>query len=189
MMLRSTLFLVAVLIVGDVAADENLVSGPQVGEKISGDFRVLFLNGDHAGAKGCPVSVKGYALTALIFVGEGGDPLTGLVKQIDKELDEESARRPGPKRQGVFVVFNSDDAGLKQKLRDLIDKEGLKQVVLCFGTSEGPAKYEVAEEAGLTVAIYQNGLVRANFALRKGELTKDRAKEITKALTQVLPKK
>ena len=133
--------------------------------------------------------MQGYNLVALIFAREVSDPLTSLVKTIDRQLDEASARQPGSGTKGVFVIFCNDDAAMQQKLQALIGKEKLKQVVLCFGTSEGPAKYEVAEEAGLTVAIYENRVVKANFALRKGELNKDRTKEIIKALTQVLPRK
>jgi hypothetical protein len=190
MAIRSTSALVVTLLVaGASASAENLVSGPQVGEKVAGDFPVLFLNGDHAGAKGSPVSVKGYALAALVFVGEVGDPLTALLKQLDKDLADAAARAPDAARPGVFVVFNSDDLRLKQKLQTLLDREGLKRVVLCLGNSEWPARYEVAEEAGLTVALYQTRTVAANFALRKGELDQDRVKAISKALTRVLPGK
>jgi hypothetical protein len=187
--LLSTLSLVVAVLVGSSAAAENLVSGPQVGEKVSGDFQVLFLNGDHAGTKGNPVALKGYPLTALVFVGEVGAPLTGLLKQLDNDLAPAAARPPDAPRPGVFVVFNSDDAGLKQKLLDLIAREGLKRVVLCFGTSRGPTRYEVAEEAGLTVALYDNRTVAVNFALRKGELDQERVKAISKALTQLLARK
>lgn len=39
----------AVLMAAGLAQAENLVSGPQVGDGVPGEFRVLFLNGDHAG--------------------------------------------------------------------------------------------------------------------------------------------
>ena len=44
---------------------ENLVSGPQVGDGVPGELRVLFLNGEHAGKKQSPVSAKGYRLPPL----------------------------------------------------------------------------------------------------------------------------
>ena len=40
---RVAVCLAVVLLFRGVAAAENLVSGPQVGEKVSGDFRVLFV--------------------------------------------------------------------------------------------------------------------------------------------------
>jgi hypothetical protein len=134
--------------------------------------------------------VGGYDLVALIFAREVSDPLTGLVKEIDRQLDATSARGLGANKLGVFVVFCNDDAGLGQRLRDLIAKEGLKQVVLCTHNAAGPTRYRVAKEADLTVVIFEDrARVAANFPLRKGDLDEARSQAIIKALTQVLPKK
>ncbi len=129
-------------------------------------------------------------MTALIFAREVSGPLTGLVKTIDKQLDEASARKKKAERLGVFVVFCSDDAGMKQKLQDLAASEKLKHVVLCTTKPAGPPRYRVAREADLTVVVYgESEDVTANFPLKKGELNEDRTKAIVKALTQVLPRK
>jgi hypothetical protein len=55
MMLRSTLSLAVVVLAGGALAAGDLKSGPQVGEGVSGGFRALFVNGDHAGKSRCPV--------------------------------------------------------------------------------------------------------------------------------------
>jgi DNA-binding LacI/PurR family transcriptional regulator len=133
--------------------------------------------------------VQGYDLVALIFVREVSDPLTGLVKQIEKQMAETLARAADANKLGVFIIFCNDDAGLKGQLEDLIAKKRLKQVVLCATNAEGPPRYRVAKEADFTVVIYEDKKVTANFALKKGALDKDKSKEIVKALTQVLPKK
>src|SRR3989442_1640545 len=130
MMNRAVVSVVVVLFVGGVTLAENLVSGPQVGEKVSGNFHVLFLNGDHAGAKRCPVELKCHELTALIFARDISDPLIALVKKIDRQLDQAPARGPDKNRRGVFVVFTSDDPALKRRLQELIAKERLKHVLL-----------------------------------------------------------
>src|SRR3954465_5480580 len=96
--------LAVALFVSCMTAAENLVSGPQVGEKVSGNFSVLFLNGEHAGTKRCPVDVKGYDLTALLFARDISDPLIALIRRLDKQLDAASGRGPDKTRQGVFVV-------------------------------------------------------------------------------------
>ena len=131
----------------------------------------------------------GYDLVALVFVREVSDPLTGLVKQIDQQLEEASARRPGPDKLGVFVIFCNDDPAMKDRLRELVARERLKHVVLCSADAQGPPRYKVAKEADYTVVIYKNSEdVASNFALRKGELNEERAKDIRKALAQVLPR-
>ena len=52
---RSTLSLALVLLAGGELAAEEFRSGPQVGDAVSGGFRALFLNGDHADKHRCPV--------------------------------------------------------------------------------------------------------------------------------------
>ena len=132
----------------------------------------------------------GYDLAALIFAREVSGPLTSLVKTIDKQLGESSARHKGPNKLGVFVVFCSDDANLKQQLQNLIAKEGIKHVVLSISTqnAQGPPRYRIAREADLTVVVYQNRRrVAANFVVDSEDLTADRTKEIMEALKKVLP--
>ena len=55
MRVRTTLSLVVVLLAGSVCAAEELKSGPQVGEGISGRFDPDWLNGDPRGSNHCPV--------------------------------------------------------------------------------------------------------------------------------------
>lgn len=132
----------------------------------------------------------GYDLVALIFAREISDPLTGLVKRIDRRLDGPNALRRGASKLGVFVVVCNDDAGLQERLQALADKEQLKHVVLCAHKSGGPPRYRVAPEADLTVVIYKDSeRVAANFPLKKGDLTEDRAAEVLRALTRALPVK
>jgi hypothetical protein len=134
--------------------------------------------------------VAGYDLVALIFAREVSDNLTGLVKSIDKQLQESSARHPGGNKLGIFVVFCSDDPGLKEQLQILIGREGLKNVVISVSKdkAQGPPRYRVARDADLTVVIYRDhDQVAANFVLDSVDLTAIRSQVIMKALRKVLP--
>ena len=134
--------------------------------------------------------MQGYDLVALIFAREVSDPLTGLVKTIDKQLTESGARHKTGRKLGVFVVFCSDDPGLQPQLQNLITKEGIKNVVLSVSRnkSQGPPRYRIAREADLTVVMYANrNKVAANFVLDSDDLTSDRSKEIMTSLMKVLP--
>jgi hypothetical protein len=134
--------------------------------------------------------VDGYDLVALIFAREVSDPLTSLVKNIDRQLAQVVVRRPGSSKLGVFVVFCNDNADLKEQLQELVTKERLKQVVLCTTNSAGPKRYRVARDADLTVVIYEGSeTVAANFPLKKGGLDEPTATAILKALTRILPRK
>jgi len=135
--------------------------------------------------------VDGYGLTALIFAREVSGPLTGLVKTIDRQLDETSARRPkGADRLGVFVIFCNDDPRMSDRLKELAAREGLKHVVLCTHNSAGPRRYNVARGADLTAVVYDpNETVTANFPLLKGELDEKKSKAVLQAITQALPRR
>jgi hypothetical protein len=133
--------------------------------------------------------VSGYTLVALIFAREISDPLTSLVKAIDRQLGESPARRDG-RKLGVFVVFCSDDPGLHKQLQDLIAREGIKNVVLSLSTNkaQGPPRYRVARDAELTVVVYNGtGRVVTNMVLDTEDVTADRARDVVTALKKVLP--
>jgi len=55
MMFRSTLALTLVMLAGSTVGAEELKSGPQVGDRISGRFDPTWLNGDPGGGNHCPV--------------------------------------------------------------------------------------------------------------------------------------
>src|SRR5262245_12210428 len=123
MVRRSVVSLVVCLLVGSVAGAENLVSGPQVGDQVPGEFRVLFLNGVCAGETGSPISAKGNAPVALLFVNDVSDNLTPLIKRIEKLLDGAVARTTGNDVPSVFVVVTSDDVRVNERFKDMIAKE------------------------------------------------------------------
>ena len=129
----------------------------------------------------------GYDLVALIFVPEISDPLTGLVRDIDRRLEGVAARHPGNKL-GVWVVVCNEDEAAKQAARDLVTCEDLKHVVVGNAMPGGPPRYRVNREAAQTVVIYNgDGTVVANFALEKGELDECSSAEIIAALARVVP--
>ncbi|MCI0704434.1 MAG: hypothetical protein L0241_25540 [Planctomycetia bacterium] len=124
----------------------------------------------------------------MIFAREISDPLTRLVKTLDKQLAA-IPRRKGEDKLGVFVVFCTDDPNMPKRLEKLIDDEGLKHVVLCTFAPSGPVRYRIAADASHTVLVYRADIVTANFALRKDELDEDTEEFILKAVKKVLPKK
>ncbi len=124
----------------------------------------------------------------MIFAREISDPLTSLVKTLDKQLAA-IPRRKGEDKLGVFVVFCTDDPNMPKRLEKLIDDEGLKHVVLCTFAPSGPVRYRIAADASHTVLVYRADIVTANFALRKDELDEDTEEFILKAVKKVLPKK
>jgi hypothetical protein len=130
-------------------------------------------------------------MVALIFVRDLSDPLTSLVKKIDRQVQEASGKRIGGKKLGVFVIVPAAD-GRADQLHALAKKESLQRVTLGIGNA--PPRYEINKEADVTAAVYtinwppRQQEVVGNFALRTGELDDARCDDILAALAKVLPK-
>jgi hypothetical protein len=155
----------AALVLGVAWAGETVKSGPQVGEKIPGPFQPLHCNGENAGEKVCLVCKNGPNPVAMIFAREVSEPLTTLIKKIDASTAEHKDAK-----MGSFVVFCTDSDELGKQLKELAEKENIKNTILSIDNSAGPKGYNVAKDADVTVVLYTNQMVKANYAFAKGEL-------------------
>lgn len=120
----------------------------------------------------------------MVFAREVTDGLTSLVKKID-----ESTAKNNDCRMGSFVVFCSDEEGLKKKLEELADKEKLKKTILTIDNPAGPEGYDIAKDADVTVLLYVGQKVKVNHAYKKGELTDREVDRIVSELPKILPDK
>lgn len=120
----------------------------------------------------------------MIFAREVTDGLTSLVKKIDAATEKNRAAR-----MGSFVVFCSDEEGLKKKLEELGEKEKLKSIVLTIDNPAGPEGYDIAKDADVTVLLYSRQQVKVNHAYKKGELTEREVNRIVSDLSKILPEK
>lgn len=114
--------------------------------------------------------------------------MASLVKKIDKHMQATVGQTQRP--LGAYVMFMNDSKELDQRLRAWAEKDGIQRVP--FGIGAPPADYAIANEADVTVVVYNperrgRQRVMANFALRKGELTDAKADEIVRAVSAVLP--
>jgi hypothetical protein len=114
--------------------------------------------------------------------------LTGLVKKIDEQLETAGKY---PRGLGVYVLFDSQAAGLDKDLIGIAEEQSLQRVSLCVGGP--PEDYQISKDADVTVVVYNvarrgQQKVVANFALRKGELDAAKSDAIVKAIADVLPK-
>src|SRR5262245_29548187 len=122
----------------------------------------------------------------MIFAREVSDNLTSLVKKIDAATVANKA-----KEMGSFVVFLTDDEDKMQKqLKDVAKKQKIKSCVLATVDSRaGPGGYNIAKDADVTVVLYVNRKVQANYAFKKGELKSSDIDKIVGDLKLILPQK
>jgi hypothetical protein len=172
------------LLSGVASAAEPLKSGLQAGEKITTIFEPLNVTGPHAGEPYCLICENGLAPVAMLFAREVNEPLLALLGQLDA-----ATAKNREQQLGSFVVFLSEQEGLKQQLESAAKKLGLKHLVLAMDAPAGPEGFNVAADADLTVVLYRDHDVKANHAFRKGELTAAASQKILADLPKILPAK
>jgi hypothetical protein len=177
-----TALLGLVLLFGGVIAAEKIKSGPQAGEEVPGPFHPMNVTGSDAGQKVCLYCKNGTNPVAMIFAREVSDPLIKLIKQIDT-----ATAKHEDARMGSFVVFLSDASDLERKLKEIAEREHIKQTILSVDNPAGPQAYKVAKDADVTVVLYTDHKVKANFAFAKGELKGKDIDTIVASLSKILP--
>ena len=173
-----------VLMVRTGTADEKstVKSGPQVGENARPKpFFPLNLNGPTPGQKECLVCRNGNNPVAMIFARDTNPELVTLIKKLDEQTVKNST-----KKMGSFAVFCTDSEALEAKLKDLAKKENLKAFTLAIDNPTGPAPYNIAKDADITVVLYNKSKVIANFAFKKGELKQSDVERIVSETSKIV---
>lgn len=116
----------------------------------------------------------------MIFAREIDGNLTSLVKEIDKATAANKS-----KKMGSFVVFLSDDKDLETKIKELAEKEGIKNTVLSIDNIAGPTSYKIEKDAAITVVYYNKREVKVNQAFGKGQLKSDDVKKLVTDLPKL----
>jgi len=166
-----------------LAEDTKTVnSGPKVGSELAGPFHPLNVTGAKAGKKHCLYCENGNNPVAMIFARE----VTPNLKKLIKKIDDCTAKNSGCE-MGSFVVFcsNEDEEALSKKLQDFAKEGDLKKVVLSIDNPAGPKGYEVSKDADVTVILYKERTVKANYAFKKGELKEKDIEAIVKDIPKI----
>ena len=165
MKFRMLVAAVAAVVLSLPVMAEELKSGPQTGEKVPGPFHPLNVTGEHKGEKFCQFCTNGDNPVAMVFARENSDSLAKLVKKID-----EATIKNKDKEMGSFVVFLSDSDKLEGALKKMADTAKIEKTVLSIDNPAGPKNYKVSADADVTVVLYVDRKVKANYAFKKGEL-------------------
>ena len=164
------------------AVAAELTSGLQPGDAPPA-FNVQDCTGPAKGTSLCYRCRYGARPTVTIFTRSLDENLTQLVKKIDQQVatnDEKQMR--------AFVVLLTDDPDAAEpKLQDLAAKNGIKNVPLTIFDGEvGPPEYKIAEDAELTVLMWNKSKVAVNHAFEKGQFDKAAIEKVTKDTSKIL---
>jgi hypothetical protein len=181
------------LLVGSVHADPPVVpaqqavpsgpvlSGPQVGEKVPGPFQPLNVNGPNAGKRSCLYCKFGMHPVVMVFAREVTPSLILLMKQVDA-----ITAAHGDVGMSSCVVVCTDTDGVVPQLEALAKQQNLNHLILAAFHADGPKPYQIAPTAEVTVLLYTKGVVKANYAFKKGEMTPVDVQRILADLPKIL---
>jgi hypothetical protein len=118
-----------------------------------------------------------------IFTRAITDDLTGLVKEIDAAVKANQ-----DKKMASFTVVLTDDADkTEEQLKALAKEAKIEKVPLTLMEgAAGPPKYKIAKDAEVTVLLWRGQKVKANHAFGKGQLNKQKIKEIVADTSKIL---
>ena len=177
-------FLVAAVVVGlgSVAFAADLKSGPQAGDKIPGPFHPLNVNGEDAGKKACLYCKAGDSPVVAIFARSADD---ATLKKLIATVEEATAKNAKAELNG-FVVFCSNNDKLEGNLKAFAEKAKLKNVVLAIEEPAGPEKYNISKDADVTVVLYKERVVTANYSFAKGKLTEKDIEKVSADIAKLV---
>jgi hypothetical protein len=172
------------------AADDELKSGLQVGDKAELAFVVKDVTGPKKGGELCYRCQFGTAAVINIQARQITDELAGLVKQLDQLVDDPA---DDAKRKKAFVVLLTDDPDDGQeRLEKLAQRLALHNIPLTiFDGLRGPRGYDIARKAEVTVMMWNQSKIEHNWAFATGKLNAAAVKQIVATarefLTQSVP--
>ncbi len=164
-------------------AVDPCTSGLAPGQK-PGPYSSIVSVGAERGESHCYICDTAERPAAIVFARTLTDPLGKLTAGLDKAVGDHKAAD-----LRAWVTFLSDDqTALDPKLVEWGRKYALRDVpVGVFENLDGPPSYRLSRDADVTVLLFVNRKVVANFAFRPGELTEERVADVLKALPGILP--
>ena len=170
---------------GAASAADPCTSGLAPGQK-PGPYSSIVSVGAERGQSYCYICDTAERPAVIVFARTITDPLGKLTAGLDKAVGDHKAAD-----LRAWVTFLSDDqTALDPKLVAWGRKYALHDVpVGVFENLDGPPSYRLNRDADVTVLLFVNRKVVANFAFRPGELTEERVADVMKALPEILPEK
>ncbi|MBY0457489.1 MAG: hypothetical protein K2V38_09150 [Gemmataceae bacterium] len=186
-MLRNVFAAAAVLVLGGVVAAADIKSGPQVGAKVPGAFHPYNVTGDDAGKTACLFCKAGDSPVVMVFGRTADD---AMLHKLLAAVDAETVKHAKAEMYS-FGIFQGDKATLEPQLKEAAKKAALKSLVLAIEDKEDPIpeKYNLSKDADVTVILYVDRVVKANYSFAKGKLTDKDIEAVVKDVSKIVPGK
>jgi hypothetical protein len=177
--MRIALFVLLIIVSPSVA--DPCVSGLQPGQK-PGPYSFLVATGPQRGQQTCYVCETADKPAIVIFARKLTDPLGRLMSKCDAFMET----RPKDTVRSWATVLGEKTASLDE-LAKWSKGAGVKNVPIgAFDDPVGPPAFKLNNDAEITVLIWVNRKVVANFAYRAGELDDEAVKKIVEAMPKLV---
>ena len=165
-----------------LAADPCL-SGIPIGGR-PGPYSFLVATGPERGKPTCYICEQEKKPAAVVFFRTRTDAVGKLLAKLDAEM---TARKDSGFK--AWATQLTDTAEL-DALAKWGGTHGLKAVALgAFEDADGPPAYKLARDAEVTVLLFTDRKVVANFAYRAAELTPEATADVLAAMPKLFPAK
>src|SRR5438105_5781014 len=163
-------------------AGDPCVSGVPVGKR-PGPYSFLVATGPQRGQPTCYICEQLDKPTAVVFARSLSRPLGRLMAELDAEAV--AHKEQGFKVWMTLLGPNADLDGLAKWAQ----KQGIKDSpVGAFEDADGPPAYKIHKDADVTIMLFVNQKVVANFAFRAGELNEKQVAAVMAAVPQLFEK-
>jgi hypothetical protein len=155
-----------------------LQSGLKVGEKVP-TFYVRAITGPLKNKSVCYVCRNGDRPVVMLFVRQITPELKTLLKKIDDEVD--GHRASGLRSFAVFIA--GDGKELLPQVQTLAFDEKINlPLTIAAAPSDGSAGRSIHPDAAVTIILYREQVVAANFAFRADELKAEQTATVLKSI-------
>ncbi len=167
-----------------LSSADPCVSGVQPGQKI-GPYSFLVATGPQRGQQTCYVCETADKPAVVVFARKLSDPLGKLLVKCDDWLQAQ----PKDSVRSWMTILGEKTVNLDD-LAKWAKQAGIKSVPTgVFDDPVGPPAFKLNDEAEVTVLLWVNRKVVANFAFRENELNEDAIKKIVEAMGKLGEKK
>ena len=162
---------------------EPCTSGLTPGQK-PGPYSSIVSVGPQRGESFCFICDTAEHPAVIVFARSLSDPLGKLAAGLDKAVSDSKAAD----LRAWVTILSEDQTTLDPKVVEWGKKYALHAVpVGVFENLDGPPSYRLSRDADVTVILFVNRKVAADFAFRQEEWNDDRVVDVLKALPGILP--
>ncbi|MEZ6143679.1 MAG: hypothetical protein R3B84_24205 [Zavarzinella sp.] len=156
-------------------AADPLVSGPQVGQR-PGPYSFLVSSGPERGQLTCYVCETAEKPGVIVFART----VSGQMAKLMQKIDAQAIAMGGPK---CWLTVLGEKTISQDELGKWTKETGLKSTPTgVFDDPVGPPAYLLAEQADITILMFNNKKVVHNYALKVDQLTEKQLTEIEQKL-------